>query len=122
MKGDGPKLNGLILQHLRVESRANLAQEPDYKVWCNATTQWGKSTKKRKVIEVGGLQLIVDEVGTLESFFPVYVSKHTKANVLSFTGIEDMYKITYVQKRAFIVHMHSRDLVFNRRQKLYVVD
>ncbi len=46
---------------------------------------------------------------------------NTKAKVLSFADIEDLYKITYVQKQAFVVHIHDRDLVFNRRQKLYIV-
>jgi hypothetical protein len=71
---------------------------------------------------VGGPQLIVDEEGVLDGFFPVYASDKTKANVLSFADVEDLYDITYIRKRAFVVHMSDRDLVFNRRQKLYVVD
>jgi hypothetical protein len=30
------------------------------------------------------MQLVVDKVGTLEGFSPVYKSEHTKANMLSF--------------------------------------
>jgi len=81
-----------------------------------------KSEKRIRVKGVGGLQLIVDEEGLLEGFFPVYASEKTKANVLSFADVEDLYDITYVQKQAFIVHMSDRDLVFNRREKLYVAD
>jgi hypothetical protein len=36
MRQDRPKLYGLILQHLSVESRDEIAQKPDYKVWHNA--------------------------------------------------------------------------------------
>jgi hypothetical protein len=81
-----------------------------------------KSEKRKRVKGVGGLQLIVDEEGILEGFFPVYASEKTKANVLSFADVEDFYDIMYVQKQAFIVHMGDRDLVFNRREKLYVAD
>jgi hypothetical protein len=70
----------------------------------------------------GGLQMVVDQQGILEGFFPVYASKDTKANVLSFVDVEDLYNIMYVQKQAFIVHMKNRDLVFHRRKKLYVAD
>ncbi len=71
---------------------------------------------------MGGPQLIVDEEGVLDGFFPVYASDKTKANVLSFADVEDLYDITYIRKREFIVHMRDRDLVFKRRQKLYVAD
>jgi hypothetical protein len=80
------------------------------------------SERRIRVKGVGGLQLIVDEEGILEGFFPVYASEKMKANVLSFADVEDLYDITYVQKRAFIVHMGDRDLVFNSRDKLYVAD
>ena len=66
--------------------------------------------------------MIVDEEGILEIFFPVYASEKTQANVLSFADVEDLYDITYVQKQAFIVHMGDRDLVFNKRDKLYVAE
>ena len=49
--------------------------------------------------------MIVDEEGILEVFFLVYASEKMKADVLSFTDVEDLYNITYIQKRAFIVHM-----------------
>jgi hypothetical protein len=75
-----------------------------------------------KVKGVGGLQMVVDQQGILEGFFPVYASKDTKANVLSFVDVEDLYDIMYVQKQAFIVHMGTRDLVFYRREKLYMAD
>jgi hypothetical protein len=81
-----------------------------------------KSQRRIRVKGVGGPQLIVDEEGVLDGFFPVYASKKTKANVLSFADVEDLYDITYICKCAFIVHMSDRDLVFKRRQKLYIAD
>jgi hypothetical protein len=50
--------------------------------------------KKIVIKGVGGPQLIVDQVGDLEGFFEVYASEHTKANILSFSDVEDMYKVT----------------------------
>ena len=70
----------------------------------------------------GGLQMVVDQQGILEGFFPVYASTDTKANVLSFVDVEDLNENTYVQKQAFIVHMGTRELVFYRREKLYMAD
>jgi hypothetical protein len=60
---------------------------------------------KQKVKGVGGTQLIVDMVGHLDGFFEVYASEHTKANVLSFGDVEDLYKITYTRGDSFVVHM-----------------
>jgi hypothetical protein len=81
-----------------------------------------KSQRRIRVKGVGGQQLIVDKEGVLDGFFPVYASDKTKANVLSFADVEDLYDITYICKRALIVHMSDRDLVFKRRQKLYIAD
>jgi hypothetical protein len=52
----------------------------------------------------------------------VYASEDTKANVLSFADVEDMYEITYIRGAAFVVHMLGRDLILKRRDKLYVAD
>jgi hypothetical protein len=43
---------------------------------------------------VEGVQMVVDQQGILEGFFPVYASENTKANVLSFADVEDLYDIT----------------------------
>jgi hypothetical protein len=71
---------------------------------------------------VGGLQLRVKETGYLNEFFRVYASEDTRANVLSFANVEDLYDITYVRGESFVVHLPSRDLEFARRGKLYVAD
>ncbi len=71
---------------------------------------------------VGGLQLKVDCTGYLDDFFRVYASDETKANVLSFAEVEELYDITYVPREAFIVHLPEQDLEFRRKGKLYVAD
>ncbi len=81
-----------------------------------------QADRKIKVNGVGGVQLIVEQTGRLPEFFNVYASTQTKANVLSFAEVEDKYKITYLRREAFVVHMAERDLVFSRRDKLYVAD
>jgi hypothetical protein len=55
------------------------------------------SEKKIKISGVGGVQLIVDQVGFLKGFFKVYASADTKANVLSMAAVEEVYPITYKQ-------------------------
>jgi hypothetical protein len=41
---------------------------------------------------------------------------------LSFSDVEDMYEITYQPRKSFTVHLPDRDIVFKRRNKLYVAD
>jgi hypothetical protein len=56
--------------------------------------------------------VVLDKVGTLEGFYDVHASTDTKANVLSFVAVEDLYKICYVCCKAFLVHMPDWDLAF----------
>jgi hypothetical protein len=74
------------------------------------------------ICDVGGLQLRVKETGYLNEFFRVYASEDTKANVLSFADVEDLYDVTYVRGESFVVHLPSRDLEFVRCGKLYVAN
>jgi hypothetical protein len=66
--------------------------------------------------------MVVEHVGNLEGFFEVYASDEAKANVLSFAAVEDMYEVTYSRGEGFTVHMPERDIVFRRKDNLYVVD
>ena len=74
--------------------------------------------RKIRVKGVGGVQMVVDEVGTLGGFFEVYASDSTRANILSLVVVEDLYEISYVRGDTFVVHMEGRDLVFHRRDHL----
>jgi hypothetical protein len=46
-----------------------------------------------KIKGVRGIQMKVNQVGDLPGFFQVYASKETRANVLSFADVEDLYDI-----------------------------
>jgi hypothetical protein len=77
---------------------------------------------KIRVKGIGGFQMVVKDKGMLKDFFEVYASEDTKANVLSFAEVEDVYPISYIPQIGFIVHLSDRDLHFKRRGKLYVAD
>ncbi len=72
------------------------------------------SEDRAKVNGVRGPQLIVNKTGYLPDFFEVYTSAETKANVLSFAEVEDKYRITYIPKEAFVVHLADRDIAFHQ--------
>jgi hypothetical protein len=78
--------------------------------------------KKIRVKDVRGPQLIVDKVRELQGFFEVYACEYTKANILSFADVEDLYSITYDRGQAFTVHRGDGDVKFKWREKLYVAD
>jgi hypothetical protein len=78
--------------------------------------------KKIRVKGVGGVQMVVEHIGNLEGFFEVYACNEARANILSFAAVEDMYEVTYSRGEGFTVHMPERDIVFRRRDNLYVVD
>lgn len=60
-------------------------------------------------------------VGDLDGFFEVYVSEHTKANVLTFMDVEDIHEIMYSWGDSFIVHMMgNKQIEFKCQEKLYV--
>jgi hypothetical protein len=75
-----------------------------------------------KINGVGSLQLKIREAGYLKDFFTVYASTETRANVLSFAEVEDLYSITYVPQTSFTIHLPNRDIEFVRKGKLYVAD
>jgi hypothetical protein len=52
--------------------------------------------------ENGGVQLKTKKTGYLPDFFHVYSSSDTKAKVLSFADVEDLYKVTYQPQESFL--------------------
>jgi hypothetical protein len=107
----------VVLTKILLDNQANISI-----VHPALLTNVQKSKKIIRVKGVGSVQLVVNQIGMLEGFFTVYVCEHTRANVLSFADVEDIDRITYQRKQAFIVHMGAGNLVFSRRQKLYVAD
>ena len=74
---------------------------------------------------VGGLSghtVSIDLIGHLHGFFDVLCHHDVAANVLCMGDVEDMYDITYEPGYAITVHMGEQDMVFYRRDKIYVGD
>ena len=65
---------------------------------------------------------VLPQTGDLAGFFECKSSADLIASVLCQADVEDRYSITYDQGESYTVHMGTRDLVFNRRDKLYVAD
>ena len=78
--------------------------------------------KSIRINGVGGHQFLVEQTGYLDPLFSVYASKETKANILSFAQVEDEYPITYVPQESFTVHLPRGDLIFKRKNGMYVAD
>jgi len=55
-------------------------------------------------------------------FFECLSSEDTEASVLSLADVEDIYPVTYESGKCYVVHMPNRDLVFERKGKLYLGD
>jgi hypothetical protein len=52
----------------------------------------------------------------------VYASVDTRANIISFADLEDIYEITYKKGKSFTVHHPDRDLLYHGKKSLYVAD
>jgi hypothetical protein len=63
-----------------------------------------------------------ESVGHLDSFFDCQACTTCPANIISMAVVEDLYPVTYVQGDSITVHMEDREVVFHRRDKMYVAD
>ena len=61
-------------------------------------------------------------VGNLEGFFECIAEKDCRISVLSQDDVESKYNITYIQGESYTVHMDQQDLIFVKKNKLYVAD
>ena len=73
-------------------------------------------------IGLNGNDSKVTQVGDLEEFFECLVCDNCQASVLSMADVERLYPITYEQGTSFTVHMRGRNLVFYKKNKLFVAD
>jgi hypothetical protein len=73
-----------------------------------------------RVNGIGGYQMSVSKRGHSPGFFDVYCHEGVKVNVLCFADVEDMYEMNYRPNVSFVVHLEGREIVFERRNKLYV--
>ena len=65
---------------------------------------------------------VLPYVGELAGFFECKGSEDLPASVLCMADVEEIYPISYVQGESYTVHMRGRDLVFRKRDKLYVAN
>jgi len=63
-----------------------------------------------------------ESVGYLDGFFDCQACTTCPANIISMADVEDLYPVTYVQGESITVHMEDREVVFHRRDKMYVAD
>jgi len=63
-----------------------------------------------------------DRIGHLEGFFDCQACDSCPTNIISMSRVEDMYPITYAQGDSLTVHMDDRDVIFKRRDGMYVAD
>jgi len=61
-------------------------------------------------------------IGDLDGFFTCQASKDCPANILSMSDVEDKYPTTYTPGESITVHMDERDVVFVRRDKMWIAD
>jgi hypothetical protein len=73
-----------------------------------------------RVNGVGGYHMTVTKRGYLPGFFEVYCHEQVKVNILCFADVEDIYQVVYRPNVGFVVHLVGKEVVFERRDKLYV--
>jgi hypothetical protein len=79
-----------------------------------------ESEKTIRVNGIGGYQMTVSRKGYLPGFFDVYCHEGVKVNVLCFADVEDLYEVSYRPSVGFVAHLDGQEIIFERRNKLYV--
>jgi hypothetical protein len=62
------------------------------------------------------------QVGYLDGFFDCQACTDCPVNIISMSYVEDRYPMMWVQGESITVHMDKADLVFYRRDKMWVAD
>jgi hypothetical protein len=78
-------------------------------------------TERRMFRSMNGMSQ-TERVGHLEGFFDCQVADNSPTNILSMARVEDLYPITYSQGESITVHLDDQDIVFRRRDGMYVAD
>ena len=60
--------------------------------------------------------------GSLPGFFNCMASDEARVNVLSQADVEDIYECVYTPGESYVIKMGEDELVFERRDKLYIAD
>jgi hypothetical protein len=76
-----------------------------------------------RINEIGGMQIVVNKTGYLRDLdIRVYTNRDMMCSVVSFTVIEERYKVLYLPREEFVVHLDDQDICFQRCGKLFVAD
>jgi len=62
------------------------------------------------------------KVGYLDGFFECQVCKDCPANIISMSDVEDKYPMTWIPGESITVHMDEQDVIFTKRNKMWVAD
>jgi hypothetical protein len=62
------------------------------------------------------------KVGYLDGFFECQACDDCPANIISMSDVEDKYPMTWIPGESIIVHMDEQDVVFNKKNKMWVAD
>jgi hypothetical protein len=65
---------------------------------------------------------VTSQVGLLEGFFECQACEDCPANIISQSDVEELYHMTYVHGESITVHMGDRDIIFYKKDKMYVAD
>ncbi|MFN9982427.1 MAG: hypothetical protein ACK53Y_21045, partial [bacterium] len=64
----------------------------------------------------------MERVGFLDGFFECHACDNCPANILSMADVEDRFAITWTPGDSIVVHLEERDMIFTRRNKMWVGD
>jgi len=63
-----------------------------------------------------------EQVGHLDGFFECNACADCPANILSMADVEDRFPITWEPGESITVHAEERDIIFRRKEKMWVAD
>jgi len=64
----------------------------------------------------------LEQIGYLDGFFDCHACKDCPANILSMVDVEDRFPITWLPGESITVHIEERNIVFVRKNKMWVAD
>ena len=125
-----PPLAGMTLQGSCCEARESSKLHKWYKVCLDSGSQvnildprllTNVITEEKSYRSMNG-SATTSQTGYLDGFFNCQASADCPVNILSMSDVEDICPMTWVQGESITVHMDEQDLVFTKRDKMWVAD
>ena len=125
-----PLLAGMTLQDYCCEAREGSKLHKWYEVCLDSGSQvnivdprllTNIITEEKTYRSMNG-SATTSQTGHLEGFFKCQASVDCPVNILSMSDVEDIYPMTWTQGESITVHMDEQDLVFTKRDKMWVAD